>query len=230
VAIRQRAGTSAAEAAATIVVERTYDVFALLVLLFVAVPWLPHVTWIHTAVALAVVVTILLLVAIVVFAVYGVRPVHFLLRPLARLPFLSIERIEGIGENLGRGLAALRKPRLIAAALVWTLLTWLALAASTWFVIRGFDLGLPFAAGLLLVITTNLAQVLPSSPSAIGVFEAASLVALGAYGIADSDALGCALVIHMLNFLPFVIAGLVLVRGSMRRRKPAKVKAVVASE
>ena len=229
VAIRQRAGTSAAEAGATIVVERAYDVLALLVLLFVAVPWLPHVTWIHGAAVLAIVVATGLLTAIVVFAAYGVRPIHFVLRPLARLPFLTSERVEHVGENLSRGLAALRQPKLMIGALVWTMLAWLALSTSTWFVMLGFHLDLPIAAALLVVIATNLAQILPSSPSAIGVFEAAALVALGAYGVPDSTALSCALVIHMLSFLPFIVVGLFLLRDSLRAQAAGHTQAAMAA-
>ncbi len=217
-ALRQRAGTSRAEASATIVVERAYDVLVLLVLLFVAYPWLPRVTWMQGAVVFAVALAAGLAAAIVVFAVFGIRPVHFVLRPLARLPFVSLERLGRVGEGLGQGLAGLRRPSLMLGALVWTTLGWLALAASTWFVIRGFHVGLSFAAALLVVIATNLAMILPSSPSAVGVFEAAALVAFRAYGVPDSRALSCALVIHALNFLPFIAAGLFLLRGTLKAR------------
>ncbi|MDP9223684.1 MAG: flippase-like domain-containing protein [Actinomycetota bacterium] len=215
-ALKKRAGTSRAEAAGTVVVERAYDVLVLLVLLFVSVPWLPRVTWLHAAVVFAVVLGGGLALAIGVFAVFGLRPIHFVLRPLGRLPFLSRERVERIGGGLGQGLAALRQPRLALGALFWTTLGWLALAASTWFVMHGFHLHLSPVAGLLVVIATNLAQILPSSPSAVGVFEAATLVALRAYDVPDSRALSFALVMHVLNFLPFIAAGLFLLRGTLR--------------
>ena len=215
VALRQRAGTSPAEAAATVVVERLYDVLVLLVLLFVCVPWLPHVTWVHAAVLLAVILAAGLIVAVVVLAVWGTRPVHLALRPFGRLPFISSERIEHVGESLARGLAAIRQPKLALTAFFWTTLGWFALAASTWFVMRGFGLGLSIIAGLLVVIATNLAQILPSSPSAVGVFEAATLVALRTYGISDSKALSFALVLHALNFIPFVVIGPVLLRRTL---------------
>jgi uncharacterized membrane protein YbhN (UPF0104 family) len=70
------------------------------------------------------------------------------------------------------------------------------------------------------MITINLALVLPSSPAAVGVFEWATVLALRAYGVPESQALSYALVLHALNFFPFVIAGLVLVRGL--RLRPAE--------
>jgi uncharacterized membrane protein YbhN (UPF0104 family) len=95
------------------------------------------------------------------------------------------------------------------------------MAASFWFLTLGFDLDVPPLAGLLVVIAINLAMILPSSPAAIGVFEAATIVALTAYGISESDALSYALVLHALNFVPYVVVGsLVLHRhaAAVRRR------------
>jgi glycosyltransferase 2 family protein len=215
-ALKRQGGTSRAEAAATVVIERAYDVLVLLALLFISVPWLPHVTWLRAAGVLAVVLAACVVVAIVVFAVFGLRPLQYVLRPLGRLPFLSQERVAHIGDNLGQGLAALRRPRLVLGALFWTTLGWLALAASVWFVIRGFHLHLSFVAALLVVVATNLAAILPSSPAGIGVFEAAVIVALRPYDVPHAQALSCALVIHVLNFVPFVAAGLFLLRGTLR--------------
>src|SRR5205814_5412390 len=90
-ALRRRAGTSRAEAGATVVLERAYDVLCLLLLLFVTLPWLPGVTWLRAAVVLGVVVATGLVAAMVILAVWGLRPVHFALRPLHRLPFLPSE-------------------------------------------------------------------------------------------------------------------------------------------
>jgi uncharacterized protein (TIRG00374 family) len=216
VALRRQAGTSLAEGGATAVLARVYDVLCLLVLLLATAPLLPRVSWLHTAVVLGVVLASMLVLAIAIFGVWGLRPLHFALKPLHRLPFLSSDRVEHIGENLGQGLAALQRPRLIVAALAWTTLGWLALALSMWFVMRGFHLGLSFVAALLVVIAVNLAQILPSPPSAIGVYEAAVLVALRPYHVSDSRALSYALVVHALNFLPFIVAGLLVLRGTLR--------------
>jgi glycosyltransferase 2 family protein len=214
-ALNRRAGTSVAEAGATVVLERAYDVLCLLLLLFVAIPWLPSISWLHAAAALGIVVATGLAAAILVLGLWELRPVHLALRPLRRLPFLTSERIEHIGDRIGEGLAAVRQPRLVVAALAWTTIGWLALALSVWFVMRGFHLGLPFAAALLVVVATNVAQILPSSPAALGVFEAATLVALRPYHVSDSRALSYALVLHALNFFPYIVAGPVLLRRTL---------------
>jgi uncharacterized protein (TIRG00374 family) len=229
VALHSLGGSSRAETAATVVTERFFDVLALLLLLFVALPWFPEVTWIRAAGILGIALTLVLIGAVVVLRVFGERPVRFALRPLSRLPFLFPERLEAAVRNLMQGFIALRSARLGLVAFLWTLASWLVLAVSFWFVELGFDLGLSPAAGLLVVIATGLSMIIPSAPAAVGVFEAAAIVALSAYGIPQTQALSYALVVHALNVLPFVVAGLVVLnvnrgvlqlsRGRARRKE-----------
>jgi hypothetical protein len=210
IALNQSARTSRAETAATVVVERAYDVLSLLVLLFALVPWLPKVTWLRAAEILAVAVTVTIVVSALLLWRFGDRPLRFLLRPLTRLPFLSVERVEVAASNFVRGAAAFRRPHLAVVAFVLTTASWLLLGASAWALMRGFDLGLSFGASQLVMIAVGLSMILPSSPAAVGVFEAATLVALSAYDIPDSEALSYALVLHAVNFVPYVVGGIVV--------------------
>lgn len=216
VALHRSCGNSRAEIAATVVLERAFDVVSLVGLLFVASPWLPDVSWARSAAILAGALGAgcLLLVASV-FA-WGERPFRLLLRPLLFLPFVAEERLGRAALNLVGGLAAIRRPGLTLAALCWTTCSWLGLGLSTWFVLRGFHLGVSVLAGLLTVVAINLALVLPSSPAAVGVFEAATLVALSAYRVPTSQALPAALVLHLLNLLPYLLAGAVVLQRASR--------------
>ena len=224
-ALHRTAGTSRAETTSTVVVERLYDVLVLLGLLFVFVPWLPHVAWIHAAAVLAIVLFAATVASVVVLLRWGEKPFLVLLRPLTRLglPFLTLERAEHAAASFVRGAASLRDPRLAAVALVLTAVSWIPLALSTWVLMIGFHLGLSVLAGLLVTIATGLSLVLPSSPGAVGVFEAAALVGLKAYGIDKADALSFAIVLHAVNFFPYVLAGaLVLQWQAWRTRTRAR--------
>ena len=216
VALHRSSATSRAELAATVVVERAFDVVSLVVLLFVASPWLPDVSWARSAALLAGLLGAGCTLVVVGVAVWGERPFRVLLRPLALLPFVAEEQLGRAAANLIHGLAAIRRPRLALAAFVWTTLSWLVLALSTWFCLRAFDLGLSPLAGLLAVVAINLALILPSSPAAVGVFEAATLVALSAYGVTSSQALPAALVLHLLNLVPYLLAGGVVLHRAAR--------------
>lgn len=218
VALHRYAATSRVESATTTALERVYDVLALLLLLFALLPWLPDVRWLRAAAVFGAIVVVGVAAAVLVFGRWGTRPIHWLMRPLHRLP-IHAERIESSADKVLQGLVGLRHAHIALPAAIWTVLSWVVVGISAWLLLLGFDLGesLSPVAGVFVVITINLALVLPSSPAAVGVFEWATVLALGAYGIDDSDALSYAVVLHALHFVPFVLAGLVLVRGLRQR-------------
>jgi uncharacterized protein (TIRG00374 family) len=210
VALRRRARGSWAETGATVALERAFDVLAVLALLFVLVPWLPEVSWLRVAAALAAVVLLALGAAAVVLALWGERPLRRLLRPLGR--FVHAERLESGAASLGRGLVGLRHLSIALPALGLTVLSWAVLGISTWLAMLGFHLGLSPVAGIFVMIALGLSAILPASPAGVGVFEAAVVVALSTYDIDESEALSYALVLHALHFFPFIVAGLLVLR------------------
>lgn len=212
VALGRRAGTSRVESLATVALERALDVFCLLLLLLLALPWLPDVQWIGAAALAALALALLLGGAAVAFAVYGDRPFHALERGLKRFSFVPVERIEHGAASLARGLVGLRSPGIALTALVLTTLSWVVLSVSFWLLMHSFDLDLPPAAGVLVLAAVGFSVALPAAPSAIGVFEAATVVALAAYGISASEALSYAVMLHALNLAPYLLAGAIALR------------------
>jgi glycosyltransferase 2 family protein len=216
VALKGYAGTSRAETTATIVVERLFDVSSLIVLFFAVYPWLPHVSWLEPVA----IVALASLAAVIALVVFGRLASDRRRSPgaglLARIPSLREETIRRLTGNVVHGLATLRRPRQAFAALGWTFLSWFLLGLSFWFLMIGFDLGLPPLAGLLVVIAIGLAFIIPAAPAAVGVFEAAGLAVTSAYGVPRSQALAYVLVLHVMNFAPFVIAGLLILATDAR--------------
>jgi uncharacterized protein (TIRG00374 family) len=207
VVLPQAAGTSRSETAATVVSERAYDVLGLLVLLAVAAPFVPDAPWLG-AVALAALVLAGVLVALLVaLERFGERPLAVILSRVARLLRMAPPRGGTAGESFVRGLAGFRRPRTAVAASMLTVVSWLLVAASYWLALVGLDVGLGFGAALLVVVATSFSFAVPSLPAAVGVFEAATLVALTPFDLDASRALSCAVVLHVLAFVPFMALG-----------------------
>jgi uncharacterized protein (TIRG00374 family) len=223
VVLRQRARVSRAESAATVVVERAFDVLSLLALLFLLVPFLPEVSWLRTAILLAVTLFLGLAAAAIVLWRFGAAPFHALARPLARRRPAWAERLEAIAENLAQGLAGVHRPRQALGGFALTTVSWIVMGLSFWALMPAFGLGLGAEAGVFVLIATGLAAILPSSPAGLGVFEAAVVVALGAYGVPSAEALSYGLVLHLVNWLPFLVAGgLALQRHVAHVRRAAR--------
>jgi uncharacterized protein (TIRG00374 family) len=212
VVLRRDTGASSAEAGATVVAERLLDSLVLLLLVFATVPFAPDVTWLPTAAALLAVVLAAFVTVVVVVRVYGERPLAFLLRPLGRMLGFAPERVAQTAGRLLLGARAFRDVRTGGRALVLTVATWLAVAASFWMAMRALNLQLGFGAAILLTAATTFALVIPAAPASVGVFEAAVLVSLRPYDVGESRALACAVMLHVLAFAPFIVAGLLALR------------------
>lgn len=219
IALHSRAQTPRAETIATVVVERVYDILALLLILLCAYPWLPEISWLRTAAIFGGVVTLALVVLIVLIVRYDARAVHWLLSPLRRIKRAGVaERVAIAAVNATRGLVALRDPGVALRGLALTIASWVVLAVSYWILMDAFHLDLPLAAAILVTVAINLSLVLPSSPAALGVFEAATILALNAFDVPHADALSYALVLHLLNLVPFLLIGAVLLGPAALRR------------
>jgi uncharacterized membrane protein YbhN (UPF0104 family) len=219
VVLHQETRTSRAEAIGTAVVERLYDVLALLLLVIAASPFLPEVTWLDRAAALSGGLLVLVVIGALVIARFGARPARVVLAPLAVLPVLTRAHTDAAADRLVRGLGALHRPSLVLPAFILSVASWLVLAVSNWLILVAFDLGLGYEAGVLILVTTTLSLLIPSAPGGLGVFEAGGVVALGAYGIDESTALSATVVLHALNLFPYVVVGaFVLHRHALRLR------------
>jgi hypothetical protein len=197
------------------VAERVYDVVSLLMLLFVLGPLLPTLTWFHSAEIVAVVVVGATAVLITPLLVARDQTLRLAARLLARLPFVAAARAERAVTYGAQGFASMLRLRIAITALFWTIASWLAIGLSYWLVMLAFDLRLSPLAGLLVCIAVGLGMALPSSPGAVGVFEVAAVAGASAYGVASSTALSYALVLHAVNFVPYLVIGaVVLVRRS----------------
>lgn len=221
IALNRRARTPIAEATGTLVVERAFDLLSLLLLLFVALPWLPDLSWVHAAGFLAGALVLAIVSVVIALAAFGERPFVFAGRHLGRLRLFSGLGQGKVAANLYDGLQGLRRLSTGLLAFLLTALSWLVLAVGFWLVTVAFDLGLSPLAGLLVVIAVGLGMILPSSPAALGVFEAATVLVLTAYGISNSQAVSYALVLHALNALPFLVLAPLLLRPYRGALSPA---------
>jgi len=231
VVLNQDAGISRVEALGTVVVERVYDVLVLFILLFVAWPVLPPVSWIHGAAIFAVIFVAGLAAAVAVLVRFGSRPLRFVLAPVAAFPGLTRARMDAAAESLTAGLRGMHHPKLLMAAFAVSVISWLTAGLSYWAILVGFHLHLSFAAAVLVLVATNLALVIPSLPAGLGVFEAAAILALGAYGLTESQALACAVVLHAVNLFPYIAVGLgALHRHALLRRRRLRARGSTAPD
>lgn len=90
----------------------------------------------------------------------------------------------------------MRTPRQLAVATALTVVGWLPQVVGVAILLHAFHLPVPSAAALLVVVTTNLGAVIPSSPSNIGVYHGLAVLSLSVFGVEPEIALAFAICAH----------------------------------
>lgn len=215
--LARREGLSATSAFATIILERLLDLLAVLLLfagyvLFGAAGVVArdpsHLARVKFGGAVAGGGAIL---ASIVFFVLAGHPDR-----LGRLT-LSIERLlpgrlaraaAQFVETFAQGLAVMRQPGRLVAALALSFPLWISISAGIWLTSQAFHITFPFSASFL-VMTMLVVGVAVPTPGAIGGFHAFfQFTAETFFGAPHERAVGAAIVLHAISFLPVTILGL----------------------
>ncbi len=123
-----------------------------------------------------------------------------------------------LGRLLGlarQGLAAFANPRHGIPAVLAQLLAWAMQWLACYAVLRALGLqsdGGPTAAAAVL-LAVNVSAVLPATPSNVGVFQAACLVVLAAYGVGAGPALAYGIILQAVEVLTALGLGLPALLG-----------------
>lgn len=117
--------------------------------------------------------------------------------------------IARIAEKFARGLGAIRSPRHLLVALVWSFPLWLSIAVGIWAVAVAFRLAMPFTGSFVIIALLVLSVAVVPTPGAIGGFHAAFRYgATTFFGAPDDAAVGAAIILHLLSIGPSLLLGL----------------------
>lgn len=214
--LQRRHGHAAASVLSSIVAERVFDLFGVLVLAALALLFVPVAPELLAAMRLLALVAFALAVA-VVMALAAPRAMRNLAaRLVAPLPGRLGQRLLVEVDAALAGLAPVRSMRTSLAVFAWSLVQWLAIAGCTAgsAAVAGAPIGAPPA--ILVVVGIVVAFLLPNAPGYAGAVQLAFRVTLVPLGVAPEAALAASFVYQLLMVLPVVVVGLALLRGSLK--------------
>jgi uncharacterized protein (TIRG00374 family) len=215
--LARREGLSATATFATIVLERLLDLLTVLLLfgafllffdpgLAAADPRVFSAVRIGAAGAAAVA-----LAGLVVLGVLAGHPERLAVgaRRLERwLPARMAAGIERLVARFAEGMGILRQPKALLRALAISIPLWLSIAAGIWLTARAFHMTFPYT-GSFLVMSLLVVGVSVPTPGAIGGFHAAFRIAVTTfYGASEEQAVGAAIVLHAVSFVPVTLVGI----------------------
>jgi uncharacterized protein (TIRG00374 family) len=118
-------------------------------------------------------------------------------------------RFVGIATRLRDGLRVAALPRTVAAAGLLSVAAWSCTVIAVLAVGQSLGIQLTLGEGALLAAGTNLATAIPSGPGYLGTFEYAGQSIAVAFGLAGSQGLALAILIHVLTLAITSLAGAV---------------------
>jgi phosphatidylinositol alpha-mannosyltransferase len=147
--------------------------------------------------------------------------------------FVRLQRaaasVRGAMERVRNGLVVFRRPKLGLWATTAQLLAWTVqwFACYVLMVALGVHAGVGAAAAVLFAV--NVTAVLPATPSNLGVFQAACVAVLSAYGVSHTDALAYGIVLQAVEIATAVILGMPALLGEGMSFKDMRMRALHAT-
>ncbi len=119
-----------------------------------------------------------------------------------------VRGITAVIQRFLQGLELVRRPGQLVVATVLSLALWAFIAASIWATSVAFGIDISFGGSVILTGLTALGVAVPT-PAGVGGFHAAfELGATALYGAGPDEAVGAALVTHLIAFGPITLLGL----------------------
>ena len=99
-------------------------------------------------------------------------------------------------------------PIIVPSAIALQLLAWTLQWLSCYTVILALGLDADLTAAAAILLAVNVSAILPATPSNVGVFQAACLVVLSAYGVGTAAAVAYGIILQAVEVLTALALGI----------------------
>lgn len=210
----------------TIMVERIYDMLAVVILFSANLLWFvppnnagSELSRVRIA-GLVLLVATLSGVAVLVWfrrrSPTVVRWVDQRLRAWTFIPTRITRAVISIMEQLARALRVLANARELAVTIAWTALIWGGIVVANLLVLRAFGLNFGLTQTIFVLGWALVGSLVPTPGGAAGAFHAATAAGLIFLGVERETAAAVSIVMHLIDFGPSVVFGFFyFVRGDI---------------
>ncbi len=195
----------------TVVLERIWDVIAILLFFsigLVLVPGLPeNFKTASIFVASATVITILLLVAYVIWTEHFVRSANWL---LDRLPLPETLRIVFVKmlDSGAIGFTSMRSAKLTFWIVITSIHQWFLAGVIVYIALQSFDIQVTILEAFIVVGVTAFGVTIPSTPGFFGVIQLCFWLSLRLFDVSKEDAFAASVYYQISQYIPVTLLGL----------------------
>jgi uncharacterized protein (TIRG00374 family) len=201
---------------ATIVVERLFDVFAVLLIFFLVILFMPFPpdrsqifsqNHIRMAGLGSFVLYVLILGIFLALRFHNEKANRLIGVFLKFLPQRFAEKVLKKISSFVSGLEILQRAKDILVVMAYSLGLWLVMGCSYYFLFLAFHLNLSILAAFFLLVVLVFGVAVPSAPGYIGTFHWACAAAMIFLGIEDNQAKSFALLVWFVGVVPVIFLG-----------------------
>ncbi len=209
-------GVSRSSVFGTVVVERLFDAFTLLAVLWAGL-LLTDFPQGYGALKGALSATGLILLSayvVLILLLAGFKwKAHACMRLLERTLFLVPARFRSriieIAWNFSAGIVLIKGARNWGGAVLFSLLVWVLGMVQIMAVAMALGLDIPLSAPVMILAFASLGVMIPSAPGFIGTFHLAVQYGFMVHGFSPEEGLSAGILLHASFFLPTVVAGVI---------------------
>ena len=209
----ERLGVSRSSVFGTIVIERLIDVIIFVLFFFVIMIVLPFPDFIKKSFY----VSGMLFGACLLVLFLISKNESKTLAIIAKIPMpVKLKTlITGFLDKFADGLIILRKPKVLTATFMLSVLIWVT--ESIFLVLTAYSCGIELSVigGIFVVIIIGIGAIIPTAPGYIGAFEFMGVTALSALAIDKNAAFACIAIYHFLQLMTIFALGF----GSIIKKK-----------
>jgi uncharacterized protein (TIRG00374 family) len=186
----------------SVLIERVFDGFAIVLLLFFSARFLDLPVWALNARIFG--------ITLFVSAMIGIFLAGWLAPLLTKMinQFLPFRGLRDFALGILEGLKLVNRSSYSATlVLVLSFLIWSLEGGMYWYGFKVFSIDVSWYKAFFVLGIVNLGVLLPSSPGFVGVFEAFCVNSLAVIGVEKSVGLAYGVVLHILQYVPVTIIG-----------------------
>jgi uncharacterized protein (TIRG00374 family) len=211
----EKEGLDTSAVFATLVVDRLFDGFTVLLILlvtFFTVKLPPGMEHVQEGLVIGGYVTLVIYIAIVFFLITlkkrTLQTITLIAKLLKPFPVKVSERVIPLLGSFIKGLRLSSRPADLFALIFTSLVIWFFAIWPVDLLLRAFGIFLPITASMFIMVFLVFAVMVPASPGYVGTYHAACVYGIMAFNIQKEKALSIALIIHGVSFFPVILMGI----------------------
>ena len=206
--VKQKSGIRMSATMATIIVERVFDLLALMVVMMVVVLRIALPPLIFRTGITALTIAFSLFLVLIFLAVKKEFSLNTIDGIVGRLPARLAQPCKHLAHSFIEGLQILPDVKKTLYVAVLSIVIWATICLSAYMLFFAFALTLPLINAFALSVIIALGVMLPAAPGFVGTFHYACVLGLTSFGVPKAEALTYAIALHFLQMMPVVALGL----------------------